>query len=143
MVVNRGREPGLMLQRTQSVQQELKVWGLGMIGDIARIGELLDLARGGNAYRSSIELQQRKLEDSTLTPSAQVLARLRDSNQSFFRFALEQSLAHREHFLARPLPPAKFERLTRLAGEALAAQRAIENADDIPFEDYLANYYRQ
>ena len=143
LVVNRGREPGLMLQRTQSVQQELRVWGLGMIEDIARIGGLLDLARGGNEYRDSIELQKRKLEDSTLTPSAQVLARLRDRDQSFFRFALEQSLAHREHFLARPLPPAEFARLARLAGDSLAAQQIIEDADDISFEDYLAKYYRQ
>jgi glutamate--cysteine ligase len=143
LVVNRGREPGLMLQRTQSVHQELPVWGLKMIEDIARIGDLLDQARGGSEYRASIELQKRKLEDSALTPSARVLAHLRERNQSFFRFALEQSLAHRGHFLARPLPDAEFARLAVLAGESLAAQRAIEDADDISFEEYLANYYRQ
>jgi glutamate--cysteine ligase len=72
-----------------------------------------------------------------------VLAELRAVEGSFFRFAMAQSRRHREHFLARPLDEASRAQFERLAADSLAAQRAIEQADAVPFETYLTNYFAQ
>ena len=142
-VVNRGREPGLHLAQADGTGVELRQLGLRMLDDIAAIGVLLDGARNGVEYRDSIAVQRLKLEQPALTPSARVLEALRAGEGSFFRFAMAQSRLHREHFLARPLDDVSRAHFERLAAESLDAQRAIEQADAVPFETYLANYYAQ
>ena len=142
-VVNRGREPGLRLAGPDGSSVALRELGLRMLDDIAAIGALLDRSRNGVAYRDSIAAQRLKLEHPELTPSARVLEALGAEGNSFFRFAMAQSRRHREHFLARPLDADARAHFERLARESLAAQRAIEESDALPFEAYLANYYAQ
>lgn len=142
-VVNRGREPGLRLAAPDGSGVALRELGLRMLDDIAAIGALLDRSRNGVAYRDSIAAQRLKLEHPELTPSARVLEALGAEGNSFFRFAMAQSRRHREHFLARPLDTESRAHFERLARESLAAQRAIEDSDALPFEAYLANYYAQ
>jgi glutamate--cysteine ligase len=142
-VVNRGREPGLRLRHPDGSSEEMQHAGLRMLDEIAAIGALLDAARGSTEYRDSIALQRAKLERPELTPSARVLEDIRAGGNSFFRFAMAQSERHREHFLGRPLDAATAERFARIAGESLEAQRAIERADAVSFESYLAAWYAQ
>jgi glutamate--cysteine ligase len=145
LVVNRGREPGLRLARRDGTQREMREWGLAIVADIARIGALLDGSGdpGGGIYAQAIAAQRDKLQDPSLTPSARVLRELDGGRRSFFEFAMGQSQAHRAHFLAAPPAPEEAERFARLARESLEEQRAIEQADTVPFESYLANYFRQ
>jgi len=141
LVVNRGREPGLQLQRPGGEAVLLVDWGLELLEGIARIGGLLDAARDEHNTAESVAAQRAKLLDPELTPSARVLARLREQGQSFFAFAMEQSRRHRASFLSEPLAEDVQRHFRRLAEESLAEQLAIERADDISFEEHVANYF--
>jgi len=142
-VVNNGREPGLRLHYADGSKEEMRLAGLRIVEDIAAIGEQLDAAHGGSGYRETIAAQRLKLEEPDATPSARVLAALKAGGNSFFRFAMEQSQRHRDHFLARPLDEATAGRFARAARASLDEQRAIESADTVPFESYLAAWYAQ
>ena len=142
-VVNRGREPGLLLSGTDDTPVSLRDWGLQLVADIARIGALLDTGGSAGIHAQTIAIQRAKLEDPSATPSARVLRELAEHGNSFFRFALSQSMAHREHFLSRPLDPVEDAHFKQMARDSLAEQARIEAADTLPFETYLAQYFAQ
>ena len=50
---------------------------------------------------------------------------------------------HRQYFLDTPPAPDIVEQYQQMAVESLKQQRAIEVADEIDFDTFLANYYRQ
>jgi glutamate--cysteine ligase len=92
-------------------------------------------------YRNAIEHANAMLDDPSLTPSAQVLATMaRDHDNSFVRFVLAQSIAHRNAILALPLSADVADAYARLARDSAARQRDIEAGDRLSFEDYLAHY---
>jgi glutamate--cysteine ligase len=141
-VVNRGREPGLML-RGPAGACELPEWGMSLLDDIAVSAAFLDDAHGGEAYAGAVAAQRAKLADASLTPSARVLAEMRDGGLPFFRFALRYSQRWGEHFATRRPGAAQLALLEQETPRSLAAQREIEEADRLSFEDYLAAYYGQ
>ncbi len=142
-VVERGRDPQLRLRRADGSEATLRELGEALLVDIAAAGELLDRAHHDHACATSIAAQRDRLRDPELTPSARVLAAVRDSGESFFHFAMERSRVHREHFLSRPLDAPSHAEFARLASESLARQATLEAADTLSFEQYLANYYAQ
>jgi glutamate--cysteine ligase len=75
------------------------------------------------------------------TPSARLLAEMRQSGETFFQLALRMSKLHKDYFLG--LYPPNQSRLSEFAAEAqesLEAQRNIEAADNTDFDTYLAHY---
>ena len=60
-----------------------------------------------------VAVQRAKLADASLTPSARVLQTMRDKQQSFLAFGLEQSEAHAAYFRARPLDADADKRVHR------------------------------
>ena len=86
--------------------------------------------------------QQDKLADPELTPSARVLREMREDN-TFFRLALSYSERWAGYFLERTLPEQVQAALEQEAQRSLAAQRQIEEADQLSFEQYLDNYFAQ
>ena len=64
----------------------------------------------------------------------------RDYDNSYVRFVLAQSVAHRETILNLPLPADVGARFAQLAEESLAKQRKIEAADTLPFDTFLERY---
>ena len=78
-----------------------------------------------------------------LTPSARTLEELRSTGESFAEFALRMSRVHKAYFL--DLYPPNEQRLAEFAAEAresLERQAAIEAADHVTFDQFLANYFR-
>ena len=76
-----------------------------------------------------------------MTPSARVLQTMeRDYGNSYTRFVLAQSLAHRDTILQLPFPADVADRFARLAEESIVEQRRIEAADTYPFETYRQLY---
>ena len=104
---------------------------------------LLDQVKGGNACASSLQQQRAKLRDASLTPSARVLAAIAEHDNSFFRFALAQSEAHNRYFRERPLDPEAQAAMADEAASSLAEQAALEEADTISFDRFVADYMAQ
>jgi glutamate--cysteine ligase len=139
-VARRGREPGLTLQRDGRAVP-LTAWARELLDSMQGIAEVFDTGDPARPYRDALAVQAAKVEDVRLTPSARMLAELESTGESFFDLALRMSRLHKEYFLA--LYPPNVERQTEFrqaAEESLRAQAAVEAADQIDFEQYLANY---
>ena len=134
-----GRRPGLQLQNgKQSV--ELRQWATELLQDMRPVAELLDHARGGQGHVNALQAQQAKVEDAERTPSARVLAALRERGESHTAFARRQSHAHAQTLLAAPLATDEQARFESLARESLLAQQRIEAADEGDFDSFVAAY---
>lgn len=141
-VVDHGRRDGLSLQRDgQAIS--MKDWAQEVTSDMADICSLLDKVNGDDKSSSALAFQQEKLANQKLTPSAQILADMRAEDVPFFHFAMDQSQQHADYFLRRPLPEDRQQYYHQCAVESIDQQTAIEKADSLSFEEYLANYYRQ
>jgi len=135
--VRSGRAPGLQLNRLGQALP-LADWGRQIVEDCAPIAELLDSAQGGDAYRRALAAQQAKLKDPEKTPSARVLAHLRQSGESFAAFALAQSARHAAHFAAEPLGRAEQAAFEHMAAVSLKKQAELESAPQEDFDRFIA-----
>lgn len=141
-VVNRGREPGLCLQ-TPTGERKLTDWADELLDAVAKSAALLDESHGGSAYADAVKAQRRKVHGDDELPSARVLREMREQGLPYYRFALNYSNRWAEHFRARPLQGQTRDELLRESADSVARQRAIEDADTMTFEQYLAAYYDQ
>lgn len=141
LVAQRGREPGLQLQRFGR-PVELRTWALELIDSMRGLCELLDHGDPQRPYSAALELQGAKVQDIALTPSARSLEELRNTGESFAQLALRMSEAHKSYFLE--LYPPNEQRLAEFAQEAEESwerQAAVERADRISFDEYLQQYF--
>ena len=70
-----------------------------------------------------------------------VLAAMRGQHGcSYEAFSFAQSQQARERLLAMPWDAAQQQHYEALAAQSLAAQKAIEDADTLPFEDWRQQY---
>lgn len=136
-VVRHGRSPETHLTDGDN-DRSVKEWGLEVIRDIEAIATMMDQESGSRKYTQSLATQKARVEDSSQTPSASVLADMRSGSIPFFRFAMNKALAHREHFLAQPLTRDRVDYYNDLSRQSLADAQAIETADSTDFETYLA-----
>ncbi|NGP52608.1 glutamate--cysteine ligase [Thioalkalivibrio sp. XN8] len=136
-----GRDPALVLD-IAGQHRPLAAWGRELCRQLAPVCELLDRGDPARSYSAALELQADKVKDPGLTPSARILAEMREEGESFFGFAMRMSRQHADYFAA--LPPMSAGRLAEFEAEAAQsheAQRELEDAPPEPFEDYLARYF--
>ncbi|AYC34733.1 glutamate--cysteine ligase [Pseudomonas cavernae] len=138
-VVKEGRRPGLHLQH-RGEQIALRDWGHALLEQILPLAELLDQSQGGTAHAEALAAQRAKLDDPSLTPSAQVLASLQQHGESFAAFALRQSQAHAEYFRSQPLEAAQQTEFEALARQSLAEQAELEASQEGDFDAFVAAY---
>ncbi|MDP9008921.1 MAG: glutamate--cysteine ligase [Pseudomonadota bacterium] len=140
LVARRGREPNLMLRR-EGRDFPMIEWARELLDSMQGLCEMLDHGEPARPYSSALEQQRAKIDDVERTPSARLLAEMRQTGESFFQLALRMSKLHKDYFLG--LYPPNESRLGEFAAEAqesLEAQRNIEAADSANFDAYLADY---
>jgi glutamate--cysteine ligase len=139
-VAARGREPGLRLERGNETAA-LTEWAAQLLRECEPIAAALDAAIGGDDYRKALAAAARDAADPASLPSARVLAAIRQHRDgSYFRFALEHSLQHRNAFLGEPLTADLESRFKRMADESLDRQRLMEAEEVLPFETFRQQY---
>ena len=140
LTAERGREPGLMLSRNgQNVA--LTAWGAEVLAACAPLAAALDATHGTDDYSTALRDARALMEAPAQTPSARVLDSITQMHQNSFEgFARQQSVAARDALLALPWSPEQQARFVALAEESIAAQKAIEAADTLPFEAWLQQY---
>jgi glutamate--cysteine ligase len=136
----RGREPQLQLRRG-GADISLKSWGRQLLGKMAAVCELLDANHSGSPYEDSLRLQLARIEDADETPSARMLAEMRDHGESFYHFARRKSLQHNRYFKQRTIPEAIERRFIEEGEKSLQRQQQREQADSGTFEQFLADYF--
>jgi len=141
VVARSGREPGLRLNRDgRSVS--LESWASELIDSMRGICEMLDEDAPQRPYTAALELQEAKIRDPALTPSARTLVELETTGESFAELAMRMSKAHKSYFLE--LYPPNEQRLAEFsakAEESLEKQAAMERSDTVSFEEFLAQYF--
>jgi glutamate--cysteine ligase len=139
-VARRGREPGLVLNR-EGRGVRLASWAHELLDSMQGICELLDAGEAQRPYMAALEQQRLKIEDVERTPSARMLAEMRQTGETFFELARRMSRLHKDYFLG--LYPPNERRLAEFAAaadESHQAQARIEASDRLPFDEYLARY---
>jgi glutamate--cysteine ligase len=152
LVASRGREPGLMLTRTdgQGVCRQVALldWAVELLDEMAPVARRLDehaQAQGGAgeppAHAAALAGARERLADMALLPSARVIEAVHGrADQSFVGFVDERAQAIAELFRAQPLSADEAERFAALARQSVADQKAIEAADTLSFEAYRRQY---
>ncbi|MFM6993066.1 MAG: glutamate--cysteine ligase [Rhodoferax sp.] len=139
-VAERGREPGLQLQRGEA-RVTLKDWGLELVREFAPIAKALDAAHGSTDYSAAVAHAEQRLHHPEALPSARVLQAMQEEfGGSFAAFAKAHSLQTKAQELAAPLEAHAFAHFEQLADDSRAQQRTIEESDSLPFAQYLAQY---
>jgi glutamate--cysteine ligase len=140
LVARRGREPNLKLNR-EGREIPMNQWAGELLDAMQGLCEMLDHGEAGRPYSLALEQQRAKIDDVERTPSARLLAEMRQTGESFFQLALRMSRLHKDYFVG--LYPPNESRLAEFAAaakESQAAQRGIEAKDDVDFDTYLARY---
>ncbi len=140
-VVERGRQPGITLKKG-GVAVALGDWSSQLLNECRGIADLLDSAEGADDFQAALQQQVDTLEDLNKSPSARILQTMEHENIPFFRFAMNQSLKHKETFASCPLEESKRTYFDRLTRESLQKQSDIEASDELPFEEFLAEYLK-
>ena len=141
-VVNRGREPGLTLV-TQADEILLTTAAHQLLDAMQPIAQALDNANGDDCHSSSHRRQCQKIDDPSLTPSAQILKQMAEQNLPFFRLAMNSSLHWAQTFRKHPLDDERRQHFAECSRQSLQRQAELDSAEEIDFESYLEAYYRQ
>ncbi|WP_213878274.1 glutamate--cysteine ligase [Pseudomonas sp. dw_358] len=138
-VVKEGRRPGLELSR-DGQPVELKQWAAELLQRIAPLADLLDRSQGVEEHVQALATQLAKVDDTSLTPSAQVLASMALHKESFAQFSLRQSEKHAEFFRSQALSVEDQTRFEQLARASLAAQSELEQTEVGDFDVFVGAY---
>ena len=136
----RGREPGLKLERG-AAEVSLVDWGSELVDAMAPLAAQLDVAHGCQDYSAAVARARSLLHAPDGLPSARVLRAIeQDHGGSFVDFVREQSLQTHQAMQQVPLSAQELADFRKQAGDSLAQQRSIEDADNVPFDVYLERY---
>lgn len=140
LVAERGREPGLLLERGDG-PVALSAWGRELLAQMQPIAHSMDAALDTEAYTQAVAHALHLLDHPEDTPSARVLQSIQNDYQgSFVAFARAQSQKTHAQLLSRPLAAQQLAQFVQQSQDSVAAQARIEAADTLDFDTYLAQY---
>ncbi len=142
LAAHRGREPGLLLHRDGEAV-ELRVWAQALCDAIEGVCDVLDRGESDGPYSRALARQCAAVADPQLTPSARMLAEMRDNKESFFAFALRMSQKHKRYFDSQRLSRDREQFFVDWARRSLEQQREMEASDRVSFDEYLRQYFAQ
>ncbi|TWX72832.1 glutamate--cysteine ligase [Colwellia sp. C1TZA3] len=143
-VVVRGRDPTLLLQDIAAEKTEgksVQQWGGEIFAKMADIATLLDQANDTKLYSQVLAAEAAKINDASLTPSAQILAAVVDENQSLTKMALSKAVDYRQQLLANDYQEFSEEYFTETVTDSLRKNAAIEASDTMDFDTFLQDYF--
>ncbi len=147
LVAHKGRQPGLDLQRSnlKGVAEKISLqdWACELCNKMKPVANILDRANYSENYFSSVKSQIGSVFDPELTPSARMLADMRENDLGFFHFAQRMSRHHYQYYKTHQLAEEKIQVFETAARDSLIKQQQIEADDDISFDKYLQNYFNK
>jgi glutamate--cysteine ligase len=144
-VVLRGRDPELLLSDSnpngEINQKSVVCWGNELFEQMKEVAELLDLAYGTNRYCDAIAREQAKINDASLTPSAQLLTIIQ--SQPLSEYALDKATQYQQQASLRDYQFYNQEFFDNSVPTSHQAQADIEASDVLNFDDFLQDYFAQ
>ncbi|QWF71592.1 glutamate--cysteine ligase [Methylomonas paludis] len=142
LVANQGRKPGLKLNKNGKAIS-LHDWAYSILSAMQPICAILDQGTIDNPYQMALHQQMAVVANTALTPSARILACMRNNQQEFGCFATDTSVLHKQLFLSQPLDKLNQQRFQDMAVASLRKQAHIEANDNLSFDDFLTRYFNQ
>ena len=99
----------------------------------------MDEAAGNSQYSDALAQQQAKLEDDSLTPSAQYLAKMKEEDLEFAQLTLKLAEQRAADF-KQPLDEKLNKEMQLQAQQSLMQQAELEAGDQIDFPTFLKQY---
>ncbi len=141
-IVNKGREPGLLLQRGDA-DVSMRDWALDILQGCLACARLLDQPENSDAYQTVITKQIEKIHNPELTPSATILREMKAQQKSFYAYTYDLAMQHADYFLKQPLSTEQLAEYAALAEQSLEEQAELEKNQTISFDEYLQKYFEQ
>ena len=145
-VVLRGRDPALLLSdETDSGDVKLKsvtTWGNELFDGMADVAKLLDKAYQTTNYSESITRERAKINNASLTPSAEIVSLILNEEKSLTQFSLDLASKYRNQTLSRDYQYYSQEYFAKAAIKSHKEQVNIEKSDTLKFDDFLVNYFK-
>ena len=119
----------------------MSAWAEEILEESLSVAELLDnfdTSNSSSGHQKAVEEQLAKVRDTELTPSARVLAYMREQRVPYFPFALKQSENSAE-FLKNKLSNEKFEVFKSVSEKSNRDREKIEQSDNLSFDEFLVN----
>jgi glutamate--cysteine ligase len=138
-VVTRGRDPDLHLL-VHNTEQPLRPLAHELFEDMAPFARMLDSAYGTADFSQTLGQLRTRIDHPGTTPSAVVLQGILAAG-GLIPHTLALSQQHKKALLAQPLDATKAAQFEAAARTSLRAQADIEASPQIPFEDYVAQYF--
>jgi glutamate--cysteine ligase len=104
---------------------------------------ILDNTDADKPYSAALAEQQRVVENPALTASARMLASMREQSQPFAKFALTISDKHAHFFRRQELDVKTAAEFDAMASASHAKQRDLESQAQLPFAEFLQQYFSQ
>lgn len=137
-VILRGRDPSLTLE-LGGQNMPFSEAAEELLGAIMETANVLDTAHDCFEYTSAVYAQEAKVKDPLLTPSGQIMERVK-AGEGFIDIAKEQAEIHQTHFASLDSNDEFNKSLSELAEQSLLQQAEMEANDDLSFDEFLANY---
>mgnify|MGYP000675202235 FL=1 len=145
-VVLRGRDPTLLLSdencNGEVSLKSVATWGNELFDDMSKVALLLDKAYQTKVYSASITRERAKINDASLTPSAEILSIMVDQAQSISQYSLGLAAKYRDETLAREYQHYSQQYFIDSADKSHQEQRNIEESDTLSFDDFLTHYFK-
>ena len=148
-VVVRGRDPALLI-KDNAIDKSIAQWGNEIFAKLADVATLLDQASSSgqsntsntsNAYSKALATELAKINNVSLTPSAQILTKVVEENESLTQMALASANDYREQLLANDYQEYSEQYFTDSVALSLDKQADIEAADKVDFDTFLNGYF--
>ena len=140
LVAHQGRKPGLDLWQGEE-KISLQDWASELCHEMTAVASLLDRANYCENFFSSVKSQIASVFDPDLTPSARMLADMKQHGEGFLHHAQRMSMHHNQYYKNHPLTETKVQFFENMARDSLAKQQQMEKNDSISFDEYLENYF--
>ncbi|HEY5140304.1 MAG TPA: glutamate--cysteine ligase [Methylococcales bacterium] len=141
-VANFGRKPGLELDKGNQ-KIPLQEWAAEILESMQPVCAILDKEDAGKPYSSALAQQLLLIQNPDLTASARILNRMTETRQPFSSFALNMSADHAQYFGVNKLDKTHTQAFDEMAELSLAKQKEIESKEQLPFDDFLKQYFSQ
>ncbi|MBX9637019.1 MAG: glutamate--cysteine ligase [Nitrosomonas sp.] len=141
-VANRGRDPSLKLL-DNGHEVPLRQWALTLCEQMREICEILDNGNVKTPYTRALLQQIEKIRHPELTASARMITAMRMQKMSVTKLALQKSYEYTRYFQKSALDGAIKRNFDLQVKTSLAQQKQLDAMNEIPFDEYLSNYFSQ
>lgn len=135
-VTTKGRQPGLQLDTLEGLIN-IKDAGRDLTDELAHTAHLLDELYNTDCYSNSVQAQVKKIEDSSVTPSAMCLNSLMESGLEYDEWMLRKSKEHKNSFVTKTVNQTMFQKFEQEVKHSNIKQKQIEDNDTIGFDEFL------